>query len=55
MIGAMGKAAFVILTFFFAMSGEVPLSTALSTLPDLFFATIFVYHLGMTRISRHDV
>lgn len=44
-IGAAGKAAFVMLAFLFAALGDIPLMTALSSLPDLLFAAIFTYYL----------
>jgi hypothetical protein len=44
-IGAAGKAAFVAIAFLFAALGEVSLTTAMSTLPDLVFATMFAYYL----------
>jgi len=44
-IGAAGKAAFVALTVLFATRGDVPFTTALSTLPDLLFAAIFTFYL----------
>lgn len=44
-IGAAGKTAFVALAFLFAALGDIPITTALSTLPDLLFASIFAYYL----------
>ena len=44
-IGAAGKAAFFALAFLFAARGNIPLTTALSTLPDLAFASIFTFYL----------
>ena len=44
-IGAAGKAAFVMLAFVFAAVGDIPLTTALSTLPDLVFAVLLTYYL----------
>lgn len=55
-IGAAGKAAFVVLAFLFAALGDVPLTTALSTLPDLVFAAMFTYYLvtstGTNRVGE---
>ena len=44
-IGAAGKAAFVVLAVLFAALGDIPVTTVLSTLPDLVFAALFTYHL----------
>ena len=44
-IGAAGKSAFVGLAFLFAAFGDIPVTTALSTIPDLVFAAIFVFYL----------
>ena len=44
-IGAAGKAAFVALALLFAARGNIPFTTALSTLPDLAFAAIFTFYL----------
>lgn len=44
-IGATGKAVFVALAFLFAALGDIPMTTALSTLPDLAFAASFTYYL----------
>jgi len=44
-IGAAGKASFVLLAFSFAALRDIPLTTALSTLPDLAFAAIFTFYL----------
>ena len=44
-IGAAGKAAFVVLAFLFVARGDIPVTTALSTLPDLVFAALFTYYL----------
>jgi len=44
-IGAAGKAGFVGLAFLFAALGDIPVITALSTLPDIVFAAIFSYYL----------
>ena len=44
-IGAAGKAGFVVLTSLFAALGDIPVTTALSTLPDLVFAILFIYYL----------
>jgi fatty acid desaturase len=43
--GAAGKAAFVLLAFLFAALGDIPVTTALSTLPDLVFAALFTFYL----------
>ena len=51
-IGAAGKAAFVAIALLFAARGEVPLITALSTLPDLAFAAMFTYYLVTS--TRHN-
>lgn len=44
-IGATGKGAFVVLAFLFAALGDIPVTTALNTLPDLAFAVMFTYYL----------
>lgn len=48
-IGTAGKTAFVALIVLFTARGELPLMTALSTLPDLGFAALFAYYLISTR------
>jgi len=48
-IGAAGKAAFVALAFLFAVLEEIPLTSALSTLPDLVFAVLFTLYLWLQR------
>jgi len=48
-IGAAGKAAFVVLTFLFVTLGDIPVKTALSTLPDFVFAAIFTVYLWSQR------
>lgn len=48
-IGAAGKLTFVILLIIYSMMGQVPLVTAISSLPDLLFATAFVLWLWRTR------
>lgn len=51
-IGAAGKAVFVALAFLFAVLGEIPPTTALSTLPDLVFAVIFTLYLWSQRSNE---
>ena len=51
-IGAAGKAAFVAILFAYWQAGEVPLNTALSSLPDLAFAVLFSVWLWQSRSGR---
>ena len=53
-IGAAGKAALVALTFLFASSGDIPFGTAISSLPDLIFAAIFVFYLWSHRSRANE-
>lgn len=48
-IGATGKLSFVVLMFAYYLAGEIPLTTALASLSDLFFAAIFAFYLWKTR------
>lgn len=48
-IGAAGKAAFVALAFLFAARGDIPVTTAISTLPDFAFAAIFSFHIVKSK------
>jgi uncharacterized membrane protein len=51
-IGAAGKLAFVILMFAYCATGQIPIGTALSSLPDLLFAIVFGIWLWETRNSK---
>jgi len=48
-IGAAGKAGFVALAILFAALGDIPITTAASTLPDLAFAALFSYYLVSSK------
>jgi hypothetical protein len=51
-IGAAGKLAFVILMFVYCATEQIPFNTALSSLPDLFFAIVFGIWLWQTQRFR---
>ncbi len=53
-IAAIGKLSFVALLFGYALSGEIPLLTALSGLGDLFFGIVFLAWLWQTRDDDGD-
>ncbi|MEP6924035.1 MAG: hypothetical protein ABI954_06200 [Pyrinomonadaceae bacterium] len=48
-VGAAGKLSFVVLMFTYYLAGEIPLTAALASLSDLFFAAIFAFYLWKTR------
>jgi hypothetical protein len=51
-IGVLGKFAFVAILFAFWQMGEVPMGTALNSLPDLLFAVLFAVYLWQSRSNR---
>ena len=50
-VGAAGKASFVLIMLVFWLRGDIPALTALSSLPDLLFAALFVAYLARTRVA----
>lgn len=50
MVGGLGKLGFFTLTLAYAIVGDVPMRMAVHALPDLIFATIFLW---WARTERH--